>query len=49
MALHHYKKKRDEEGFIDLYITPISQTKLPKNELPERASNPQVIKQLIYD
>src|SRR5665647_3387507 len=48
MTLHH-KKTRNEEGFKDLYTSPISQTQLPKNELPEKISDPQVIKQLVYD
>lgn len=49
MTLHRHKKKRDEEGFEDIYTDPISQTQLPKNELPEKASNPQVIRQLVCD
>ncbi|HEY5525118.1 MAG TPA: glutamate decarboxylase, partial [Clostridium sp.] len=49
MTLHHYKKKRDEEGFKDLYTNSISQTPLPKNELPQKVSDPQVIRQLVYD
>ena len=49
MTLHHYKKKRDEEGFKDLYTNSISQTPLPKNELPKKVSDPQVIRQLVHD
>jgi len=49
MTLHHYKKKRDEEGFGDLYTNSIFQTQLPKNEMPEKISNPRVIRQLVYD
>ena len=49
MTLHHYEKKRDDEGFEDLYTNKISQTQLPKNELPEEASDPKVIRQLVID
>jgi len=49
MTLHHLRKKKDEEEFDDIYTDPISQAQLPKNELPEKASNPQVIRQLICD
>jgi glutamate decarboxylase len=49
MTLHNYKKKRDEEGFEDIYTNSISQTQLPKSELPAKASPPQVIRQLVYD
>ncbi|SMC17337.1 glutamate decarboxylase [Clostridium acidisoli DSM 12555] len=49
MTLHHYKKKKAEEGFKDVYTNSISKTQLPKSDLPEKVSNPQVIKQLICD
>ena len=49
MTLHHHQKKRDEEEFADIYTDPISQAQLPKNELPEKASNPRVINQLVRD
>jgi glutamate decarboxylase len=49
MTSHYYKKKRDEEEFIDLYANSISQTQLPEIELPEKASDPRVIRQLVYD
>ena len=49
MTLHSYKKNRDKDGFNDLYINDIAKTQLPKNELPEKASNPKVIRQLVYD
>lgn len=48
MTLHR-KKMRNEEGFKDVYTDSISQTQLPKNELPETSSNPKVVKQLICD
>lgn len=49
MTLHRNKKKVDEEGFKDLYTNSIFQTEIPKNEIPERVSNPKVIRQLVYD
>lgn len=49
MALHRNKKKRDEEGFRDLYTNSISEMQLPKSELPEKISDPKVIKQLVAD
>src|SRR5665647_1122307 len=48
MTLHH-KKTRNEEGFKDIYNNSIAHTQLPKNELPEKASDPRVIQQLVYD
>jgi len=49
MTLHHYKKNEEEDGFKALYTNSIAQTQLPKNELPEKISDPQVIRQLVYD
>jgi len=49
MALHHKKRKRNDEEFKDLYTNSIFQTQLPKNELPKNTSNPQTIRQLVYD
>ncbi|MDR3601470.1 MAG: glutamate decarboxylase [Desulfosporosinus sp.] len=48
MTLHHYEK-RAEVKFEDLYTNSISQIQLPKNELPEKISDPQVIRQLVCD
>ncbi|MCB2310911.1 glutamate decarboxylase [Clostridium tagluense] len=42
-------KNRDDEGFKSLYTNSIAQTQLPKDELPDKISDPQVIRQLIYD
>jgi glutamate decarboxylase len=49
MTLHNYKKKKYEEGFKDVYTNSISKEQLPKSELPEKVSDPQVIKQLLCD
>ena len=49
MTLHRYKKKRAEEEFKDIYTNSICKTQLPKDELPEKSSEPQVIKQLVKD
>jgi len=49
MTLHYYKKNGNKEEFTDLYTNPISQNQLPQNELPEKTSDPHVIRQLIYD
>ncbi|KLU58975.1 glutamate decarboxylase beta [Peptococcaceae bacterium CEB3] len=48
MALHR-RRNRDAEEFEDIYTDPVSQMQLPKSKLPESASNPRVIKQLIRD
>ncbi|MBZ9634828.1 glutamate decarboxylase [Clostridium sp. FP1] len=42
-------KNRDDEGFKSLYTNSIAQTQLPKDELPDKISDPKVIRQLIYD
>ncbi|MCB2298475.1 glutamate decarboxylase [Clostridium tagluense] len=42
-------KNRDDEGFKSLYTNSIAQTQLPKDELPDKISDPQVIRRLIYD
>jgi len=49
MILYCYNKKKDDEGFKDLYTNSISKTLLPKKELPEKVSDPKVIRQLVYD
>ncbi|HEY8805462.1 MAG TPA: glutamate decarboxylase [Clostridium sp.] len=52
MTLHRYKKKRDEGdegGYKDLYTNTIAGNLLPKNELPEKASDPKIIRQLVCD
>ncbi len=49
MTLHRNKKKKDEEEFRDIYTNPISERQLPKNELPEKISDPAAIRQLISD
>ena len=49
MTLQQDKKKSGEVGFKDLYTNTISQTQLPKDKLPEKASDPKVIRQLVYD
>jgi len=47
MALHRNKKNEDE--YKDIYTHSIYKTQLPKDELPEESSEPQVIKQLVQD
>lgn len=49
MTLNHFKDKVTEEGFIDLYTNSISQMQLPEDELPEKASDPKVIRRMLYD
>ena len=49
MPLHRHKKNVDEDEFKDIYSNSICHTQLPKNELPEKSSEPQVIKQLVQD
>ncbi|MGH4122066.1 MAG: glutamate decarboxylase [Clostridium sp.] len=40
---------RDDEGVKNLYTNSIAQNQLPKDELPDKISDPGVIRQLIYD
>ena len=49
MTLQRYKKSRDGEEYKDLYTNSIALDQLPKNELPETASDPKVIRQLVLD
>ena len=42
-------KNRDDDGVKSLYTNSIALTQLPKNELPDKISEPQVIRQLIRD
>ena len=42
-------KNRDDDGVKSLYTNSIALTQLPKNELPDKLSEPQVIRQLIHD
>ncbi|MDR3540270.1 MAG: glutamate decarboxylase [Desulfosporosinus sp.] len=49
MPLHRSKKTVAEDEFRDIYTDSICKTTLPKNELPDKSFNPQVIKQLVQD
>ena len=49
MTLHRYNKNKDFRDYRDLYVNTIAQTQLSKVELPEKASDPKVIRQLVYD
>jgi len=42
-------KNRDDDGVKSLYTNSIALTQLPKNELPDKLSEPEVIRQLIHD
>jgi len=42
-------ENRDDEGGKDLFTNSIAQTQILKDELPDKISDPQVIRQLIYD
>ena len=39
-------KNRDDDGVTNLYTNSISQTQLPKDELPDNISEPQVIQSI---
>ncbi|WP_263628351.1 pyridoxal-dependent decarboxylase [Clostridium bowmanii] len=47
MALFN-SKNRDDDG-KNLYTNSIAQAQLPKDELPDKISDPGVIRQLIHD
>jgi glutamate decarboxylase len=49
MTLYHYKENSEEDEFKSLYTNSIALTHLPKNELPETASDPKVIRQMVLD
>jgi len=49
MTLHRYKTKSEDEGFIDVYTNPTTKKQFLKNELPEKSSDPKVIRQLVHD
>jgi len=42
-------KNRDDDGVKNLYTNSIAQNQLPKDELPDKISEPRVIRQLIHD